>query len=63
MTLQVIPIKLMVQCPMCSEISDADLVESKDCHKCRYKVWLFANEVHCNYPDEVKKHEQQEQPR
>ena len=51
MTLQVIPIKLMVQCPEKSEISDADLIESRECHKCQYQRWLFANEVHCNYPE------------
>jgi len=52
--MNIIPIKLMVQCPICSELSDADLVESKDCVGCRYKVGMFANVVHCSYPEVLK---------
>lgn len=55
MTIQIIPIRLMVRCPQCSELSDADLVESKDCYRCDYNIYLFANECHCNYPERVKK--------
>ena len=51
MTLQQIPIKLMVQCPECSEISDADLVEIRHCRDCGYKKWIYANVVHCGYPE------------
>jgi len=51
MILQVIPIKLMVQCPEKSEISDFDLVESRECYGCQYKRWMYANQVHCNYPE------------
>lgn len=54
MTLQIIPIKAMVQCPWCSEISDSDLIESSECHRCQYKIYAFANVVHCNYPDVAK---------
>lgn len=55
MTLQVIPIKLMVQCPEKSEISGVDLVESKECFECRYKRWMYANQVHCGYPEVQKR--------
>jgi len=51
MTLQVLPIRLMVKCPMCSEITDADLVETRDCYECKYKRWIYANQIHCGYPD------------
>lgn len=54
MTLQVIPIRLMVQCPEKSEISDFDLVETRECYECKYKRWMYANTVHCNYPELCK---------
>lgn len=53
-TLTVIPIRLMVKCPQCSEISDADLVETRECHECKYKWWIYANQIHCGYPEVQK---------
>lgn len=54
MTLQVLPIKLMVECPMVDELSDANLVETRHCYECQYKRWMYANQVHCGYPDPQK---------
>ena len=51
MPLQVIPIRAMVRCPEKSEISDADLVETKECYECKYRRYMYANQVHCMYPE------------